>query len=307
MVLYKYHGAGNDFLLADCRSPEQSSSGATISGRDVSADAVRRLCDRHTGFGSDGFMVLENDGDYDFRMRFWNPDGSSGMMCGNGGRCIAAFADRLGIAPKRPDSGDSVPALKSYHFMAPDGPHTAYVLSRDGTVCTVRLGMKDVTGVRRYGGGAYFLDTGTRHCVVFADADVDDIDIASEGPRYRQDPRFAPQGANADFVTVLRDGIKVRTFEKGVEDETLACGTGIVASAIAAYICRGAGTGAPGGRVSVKVQARIARLEVSFRPVGSSPGAMDGQEMAFRDVWLTGPAEFVGTVSPENFVYWKIV
>lgn len=281
MLLYKYHGAGNDFLLADGRS-------AALS---VSAGDVRRLCDRHTGFGSDGFMLLEDDGAYDFRMSFWNPDGSSGMMCGNGGRCIAAFADRLGIVPKSASAG-----LKCYHFMAPDGPHTAYVLSRDGNSCTVRLGMKDITDIRSYGDGAWFLDTGTRHCVVFRD-DVEGLDIAAEGPRYRHDPRFAPQGANADFVTVLPGGgIRVRTFEKGVEGETLACGTGIVASAAAAYIRHGAGTTAADGSVSVKVQARIAGLEVSFRPGAS--GSAEGDGRAFSDVWLTGPAEFVGTVSP---------
>lgn len=275
LTLYKYHGAGNDFLLADNRD-------GSIS---LSAEAVRRLCDRHTGFGSDGLMLLEKSDDYDFSMHYWNPDGSSGMMCGNGGRCLVAFAADLG--------------LDSFRFIAADGPHFAQVLSRQGREVTVRLGMKDVAGYVDMGAecddpekGGFFLDTGTRHYVRFVD-DVENVQIETEGALWRHDSRFAPQGTNVNFVSVKEEQVKVRTFEKGVEAETLACGTGIVATAMASFIHKGVGERREDGSVKVNVQARIARLSVEFVPGG------DG---TFSDVWLTGPAERVGTMVPEDYL-----
>ena len=220
MKFYKYHGAGNDFLIADGR-------GASI---DLSAERISSLCDRHTGFGADGLMVLEESGDYDFRMRYYNSDGSGGMMCGNGGRCIVAFAADLGY--------------KNFHFEAPDGPHEAELLSGEAAAFTnaariVRLGMTNVSGAKPYYGDRscdWFLDTGTRHLVRFVE-DIDKLDVVGEGRPLRHDPRFAPVGVNVNFVKVNapRD-IVVRTYEKGVEDETLACGTGITASAMASWI-----------------------------------------------------------------------
>ena len=251
----KYHGAGNDFLLYDART-------APV---EFPAERIAALCDRHTGIGSDGLMVLSMAEGYDFRMEFFNPDGSGGMMCGNGGRCIAAFARDLGIAPG-PDG--------SYHFLAPDGPHTAWLLSDDGPVKTVRLGMKDVTEYRTVSlaagesgaaaGGSHapaipsattvipsaitvipdlirnlsgwFLDTGTRHFVTFVDS-VDPVDVEGLGRAIRHLPEFGPVGVNVNFVEIIAPGeIAVRTFEKGVEAETLACGTGITASAIATWL-----------------------------------------------------------------------
>ena len=227
----------------------------------------------------------------DFQMEFYNPDGSGGMMCGNGGRCIAAFADYLGIRP-----GDR---SRIFRFLAPDGPHTAELLAKDEKGWTIRLGMKDVSGVTPVLGG-FFLDTGTRHYVRFVD-DVEAIDIEKEGPRYRHDPAFAPIGANANFVQRLPGGgIKVRTFEKGVEGETLACGTGITASAIAAWFSAGeisprASLGrndkesASAGRndsVHTPVRARQDDLCVDFTPVGPD---------TFTAVYLTGPAVLLAT------------
>ena len=265
MKFFKYHGAGNDFLLADNRN-----SAVALSSGDV-----RRLCDRHTGFGADGLMLLESCPGFDFRMAYWNPDGSTGMMCGNGGRCIVAFANDLG--------------LRSFRFSAPDGPHEGTVLSKEGNVTMVRLSMKDVAECRRMEEGGFFLDTGTRHYVRFTD-DVEKIDIRQEGSQWRHDPRFSPQGTNVNFVSADGDGIKIRTFEKGVEDETLACGTGIVASAIASYAYGKVGVHSPAGAVRVRVHARIAELYVSFIPLG------DG---SFSSVLLEGPAEKVGEVISE--------
>ena len=258
MKFYKYHGAGNDFLLADNRE-----------GRlHLSADQVRRLCHRHFGFGADGVMLLGPGRDgYAFTMEYYNPDGSGGMMCGNGGRCIVAFAADLGIT--------------DFRFLAADGPHAAEVL-QDGNPKTVRLGMKDVTDVQQLGPDEYFLDTGTRHDVRFV-ADPDALDLRTVAPPVRHDPRFAPVGTNVNFVRWDGGSLRIRTFEKGVEDETLACGTGIVASAMAAWLHEGL------DRCEIPVRARGGDLSVAFRP----------EDGGFRSVCLTGPAEFIGTVEAD--------
>ena len=213
--LHKYSGAGNDFVVLDGRTEDVSAyrSPATISA----------LCGK---FGTDGLMILTGDVDYDFRMEYYNSDGSGGMMCGNGGRCIVAFADALGIKPR-----DG----QTFYFLAADGPHTGEILARDGASKTVRIRMIDVHTFHPALDG-WFLDTGTRHFVRFV-PDVEAVDVEEEGRRARWDPAFAPVGANANFVSVDAEGVlHVRTFEKGVEGETLACGTGITASAIAAYL-----------------------------------------------------------------------
>lgn len=270
--LYKYHGAGNDFLIGDNRAGDLRLDEAHI----------RRICDRHLGIGSDGLMLLCGSDTCDFRMEFYNPDGTSGMMCGNGGRCIAAFAARLGI-PARDGRFD---------FEAPDGLHTAVLTdgTADSPVRTVRLKMRDVAGITQVlDENACFLDTGTRHLVKFVTG-LADYPVESEGKRLRNDPRFAPVGTNVDFVEPLDNGLQVRTFEKGVEAETLACGTGIVAAALAAYARKIPASTVGGGSVSYSVRAAIADLRVDFVPEGS------GAHFTAREVWLTGPAEFVGIV-----------
>ena len=285
MKFYKYQGAGNDFLIADNR-------GAVITEKDgvlYSSDnewsmPVSELCDRRYGIGADGLMLLESDPEYDFRMRYFNSDGSGGMMCGNGGRCIVAFAADLGI--------------KHFDFIAADGFHSAEIVASEGKSKVVRLKMKDVSGITRYEtlscvqvpSKGSFLDTGTRHYVRFVEA-VDEYDIVSEGREIRYNaPELQPIGANVNFVQPSSGVLKVRTYEKGVEDETFACGTGIVASCIAAY-CEGV---APTyiykecGRVRYDVQAKRDSLSVDFIPEGSE---------AFSDVWLTGPAVYVAEIN----------
>lgn len=298
MTFYKYHGAGNDFLIADGRDIDI----------DLSAGQIARLCERHTCIGADGVMVLERSSDADFRMRYYNSDGSGGMMCGNGGRCIVAFAADLGYG--------------SFVFEAPDGQHVAELentveaFSAESRI--VRLKMKDVQGATLYENKTdvmfpdVFLDTGTRHLVHFVE-DVGECDVVGAGSRLRYDPRFAPQGVNVNFVRVndfLPDGnldIDVRTYEKGVEDETLACGTGIVASSMASWI-----RGVLGGcdrsygsvEVSARVHARIADLRVDFVP--RLDGALCQEKTDFHgnetlsftaeDVWLQGPAVFVARI-----------
>ena len=314
-TIYHFSGAGNDFVVID------GSEGDVSQYREVSR--IEALCKEHK---TDGLMILGqempgqagHDGDMkdvmadpdrpsvDFTMEFYNPDGSGGMMCGNGGRCIVAFADYLGIRPAlrlaqgpgTEQDPELVEGPAEYLFRAPDGLHTGEILARpeDG-LWEVRIKMIDVQGITPMLGG-YFLNTGTRHFVKFVE-DVEKVDIDTEGKALRWNEAFAPVGTNVNFVHVAPDGLHVRTFEKGVEGETLACGTGLTASAIAAYqISRLHPAGSArndntpvistkaGGRVekSYRLRARQDWLSVNFTP---------GADEKFTDVYLTGPARLL--------------
>lgn len=263
MELYKYQGAGNDFIIADNRS-------GSIG---FSPDQIQNLCDRHYGIGADGLMLLETSAGYDFKMVYYNSDGSGGMMCGNGGRCIVAYAADMGI--------------KHFDFEAADGFHTAEILENKGNEKIVRLKMKNVSVVMQENENSWFIDTGTRHHVQFVTG-LDSYDVTGEGRKIRHMEKYAPSGVNANFAeTVPGEHIlHVRTFEKGVEAETCACGTGITASAIAAYL-RDPGFWKSGDRresreVHIPVKALRDMLAVDFTP---------GQDsFSFTEVWLTGPA-----------------
>ena len=263
MELFKYQGAGNDFLLADGRNTESN----------LTTEEIRNLCNRHYGIGADGLMILRASKDFGFAMDYFNSDGSGGMMCGNGGRCIVAFAYDLGIT--------------NFNFTAPDGPHSAQILSIDGNTKIVRLKMKDVQSITTYdNGNAFFLDTGTRHYVRFVH-DIANYDVLQEGRQIRYDSHFAPVGTNADFAEYKDNFLHVRTYEKGVEDETLACGTGIVASAIAAYIYGiPPRYGTDGSTLSYDIQALKDRLSVEFTPAANT----------FSNIYLTGPTTKVATI-----------
>ena len=246
-----YSGAGNTFVVLDGRQA-------------LLHPDVQTLCKQYS---TDGLMVLKSAEGYDFAMEYYNSDGSGGMMCGNGGRCIVAFARDCGI---RPSDGSA------YHFLAPDGEHLAYLLP-DGNI---RLKMIDVRDFHPSVDGGWFLDTGTRHYVKFV-PDTEALDIESLGAYYRHLSDFAPIGVNANFVQALEPSlIRVRTFEKGVEAETLACGTGITASALACCLAEGAEKGVAPKEGHYRVQARKDMLEVEFH--------FDGH--IFREVYLTGPA-----------------
>ena len=267
--LYYFSGAGNDFVVIDGREGDASEY------RDV--EHIQVLCKE---YGTDGLMILgQDDAEVDFTMEFFNPDGSGGMMCGNGGRCIVAFADYLGIRPATVErTAEGITAAPGvFLFRAPDGLHTGEILERpENGLWTVRIKMIDVQGITPMLGG-FFLNTGTRHFVKFVD-DVEQVDIDTEGKALRWDPAFAPIGTNVNFVHVAPDGLHVRTFEKGVEGETLACGTGLTASAIAAY----AASVVPD--THVRLRARQDWLSVNFTP---------GADEKFTDVYLTGPARLV--------------
>ena len=278
---YKYQGAGNDFLIADNRDGLISENNGVLVCRDFQGNIaeikISDICDRRYGIGADGLMLLESSDEYDFHMEYFNSDGSGGMMCGNGGRCMVAFAADMGI--------------KHFDFDAADGFHTAQIMHDGGNSKVIRLQMKNVSEVASYDrltsldivSEGWFLDTGTRHYVRFVDS-LDLYDIVSEGRTVRYAEELGPIGANVNFVEPYDGGIKVRTYEKGVEDETFACGTGIVASAIASYV-KGVIPSAvqSDGRVRYDVKAKRDFLSVDFVP-------QDADALLFSEVWLTGPA-----------------
>lgn len=208
---YKYQGAGNDFVMLDARK-------GTF---DPTRERVAYLCDRHFGVGADGLMMLENDPQQEFRMRYFNADGGESTMCGNGGRCITLFAEHLGIGG----------AVKQFNSI--DGVHRATLLSADDRQGEVALGMINVASIETHPHYC-FLNTGSPHYVAFVPS-VEAIDVARQGAEIRHSEPFrAIGGTNVNFVELLGENhIRIRTFERGVEAETLACGTGATACALA--------------------------------------------------------------------------
>ncbi len=203
MHFYKYHGTGNDFIIIDDRSNKIN----------ITGDEIKSLCNRNFGIGSDGLLILKNHENFDFEMKFYNPDGSEATFCGNGARCIVAFARFLGIIENQTT------------FIAKDGQHSAF-FDNDEVV----LKMQNVDIIKKYD-NFFYLNTGTPHSVVFVD-DVEKIDLVKEALPIRYNKLFQPNGTNVNFVQIFDNYIKVRTYEKGVENETLSCGTGVVASAL---------------------------------------------------------------------------
>ncbi len=245
----KYQGTGNDFILIDNRDGCIRLSKAQVAA----------LCHRRFGVGADGLMLLETAPDADFRMVYFNADGGESTMCGNGGRCIAAFAKRLGIV------GETA------RFIAIDGPHEA---GFDGD--TVRLQMKDVTGVQHFEDHS-LLDTGSPHYIAWV-PDAATVDVFNEGRRIRNLAEFAPGGLNVNFTKVESGNtLQVRTYERGVEDETYSCGTGVTAAAIAH-------SGTKTGHFDIGIETPGGQLRVRFEKVA---------EDAAESVWLEGPARFV--------------
>ncbi|UCG26862.1 MAG: diaminopimelate epimerase, partial [Bacteroidales bacterium] len=198
----KYHGSGNDFILIDNRNGRIDPSDQSL---------IRSLCDRKFGIGADGLILLTDHPELDFEMQYFNRDGPEGSMCGNGARCIAVFAQRLGLVEKRA------------RFQAFDGAHDA-IIEKKG----VRISMMDITGIDKRV-DHFFLNTGSPHVVLFRE-DVKTMNVFEEGRKIRYNKLYGKEGTNVDFIWRSGDGIYVRTYERGVEDETLSCGTGVVAS-----------------------------------------------------------------------------
>lgn len=206
---FKLDGAGNDFVVIDNREGRYQ----------LDEEEIARICHRRFGVGADGLMTLDTPEEgFDFVMNYYNSDGRLGSMCGNGGRCIAALAHELGMG-------------KHLRFKGFDGEHDAVVRGWDGQRGTVDLGMRDVLPPREVEGGL-LLDTGSPHFVLEV-SNLEAIDVVAEGRRLRQRADLFPEGVNVDFVQRMDDDlIAIRTYERGVEDETWACGTGVVAAAL---------------------------------------------------------------------------
>lgn len=249
IVFNKYQGAGNDFVIIDNRKGSFNPDDSIL---------INKLCDRRFGIGADGLILICGSHEFDFEMKYFNSDGFEGSMCGNGGRCSADFAIRAGIA------GNNL------SFKAIDGVHKAF--SEKGII---RLQMNDVKDPRLVN-GSYFINTGSPHYVLFR-KDVKDIDVNTEGKKFRWSEEFAPGGTNVNFVEIEEDGIIVRTFERGVEEETLSCGTGVTASAMASALSGHSDTN------TVRVKTKGGNLSVSFNISGKN----------ISDIWLSGPATFV--------------
>ncbi len=261
MKFWKYQGAGNDFILLDQR--QQVNITRTDHQR------VAQLCDRRFGIGGDGLILLQNRAGYDFEMIYFNADGRESSLCGNGGRCMAAFARDLGL-------------VEDYcRFLAIDGPHEARItLPDDSAAYWVELKMTDVPTLEEQDPDTYILNTGSPHYVHFVDA-VDGLDMVREGRAVRYSERFRDQGINVNLVEPTSSGLRIRTYERGVEDETLACGTGVTAAALA-FARRSRHLGGP---VETRVEARGGQLSVRFQV----------DQAGFREVWLCGPARQVFT------------
>ena len=211
----KYHGTGNDFILIDNRKE-------IFAGN---KELIKHLCDRRFGIGADGLILLNKPENRSLEMKYYNSDGNESTMCGNGGRCFVAFAKRLGLIPK------------STYFQAIDGTHQATIIQegkvdRKQAVMNVKLGMNNVSNIEQ-GSDYIFMDTGSPHYVVKVD-DVSKINVIEEGRKIRYNDRFKDKGTNVNFIQVKDNCLFVRTYERGVEDETLSCGTGVTASALAA-------------------------------------------------------------------------
>jgi len=248
----KYHGTGNDFILLDNRKGDHF----------LMEEQVAFLCDRHFGIGADGLILLGEKSGYDFSMTYFNSDGRESTMCGNGARCITRFAQSFGLITEKA------------RFSAADGDHYSENIPSDGETL-IRVRMKDTRIISDSDEGV-FLDTGSPHFVVFSDH-VRDLDVTSRGREIRHDESFGEEGTNVDFAEKIPEGLYVRTYERGVENETLSCGTGVTASAIAYAFISGE------SREKTLVRTPGGQLTVYFK--------QDGQ--AFSDIWLEGPVSFV--------------
>ncbi len=245
----KYQGAGNDFIIIDNRNSQVQ----------LTEEQVHSLCERRFGIGADGLMLLNKLDNYDFEMVYYNADGAVGSMCGNGGRCITQFAYDLGIHKD------------NYHFLASDGPHEAFF----GKNNWIHLKMKNVDKISVIDDG-YVLDTGSPHYIKEVD-DVAKTDVVHIGRAIRYNDDFKEKGINVNFVQVEHNKIIVRTYERGVEDETLSCGTGVTASALVFAHNEN-------GFNRVEVGTKGGHLAVEFDKIG---------EQEFNNIWLCGPASFV--------------
>jgi diaminopimelate epimerase len=249
----KYHGTGNDFIIIDNRNNEVN----------LSMQQIERLCDRHLGIGADGLMILLHAAQHDFEMKYFNADGGEGTMCGNGGRCITAYAHHLGIISQRS------------RFLTIDGEHSGEILDQKGNTSMISVTLRDIHRIER-NQNYYLIDTGSPHYVEFVE-DMKELDTFNRGKLIRWDPRFQPEGLNVNFVKVKGEYLTVRTFERGVENITLSCGTGVTAAAVAADMENNE------TKTQYQIQTLGGELIVRFKKHNHS----------YQNVSLTGPVKHV--------------
>lgn len=246
---HKYHGTGNDFIMIDNRNLSFPAE----------EDLIKYLCDRRFGIGADGLILLQNHPNHDFEMRYFNSDGREASMCGNGGRCVVAFAEQLGIIKEHTD------------FLAFDGIHKASFKNN-----VIELSMSDVTDVKKKD-DIFLLDTGSPQAVLFVNR-LETIDVFKLGCEIRYRTDISQNGVNVNFVEIKSESeIKIRTYERGVETETWSCGTGSVASAIVSSLQFKNSE----AEHSVEVHVKGGKLRISFE---STNGKL------FTNIILAGPA-----------------
>lgn len=249
LPFHKYQGTGNDFIMVDSRSNDYIGY--------LTSDRIKELCNRRFGIGADGLIMLSSHPEYDFEMIYFNSDGLESTMCGNGGRCITLFAYDLGLKKVE------------YNFLAIDGPHSSQIV--DGNI---HLKMKDVNRVE-ITDEMMIMDTGSPHVIVFV-SELEQFDVESKGRLVRELPRFNKEGINVNFVEITNDNsIKVRTYERGVEGETLSCGTGVTAASLATHYKQFSSP--------IAIQTPGGQLEVRYVKT----------ENGFSNIYLIGPAKKV--------------
>lgn len=255
VTFYKYQGTGNDFIMIDNRNQQFDTANYEL---------IAQLCERRMGIGADGLILLQNKTGYDFEMVYYNADGRPGSMCGNGGRCTVQFAKQLGVITDKA------------FFLAADGDHYATVEPSG----EISLRMNDVQQVE-LGPDFYFLDTGSPHYVQFVE-ELTSFNVFSEGRGIRYNNRFKQVGTNVNFAEWQpTEPLFVRTYERGVEDETFSCGTGVTATALAASY--------KGATSPVSIRTLGGNLMVSF----------EATPKGFTNIYLIGPAQhvFTGTIN----------
>lgn len=257
MHFYKYQGTGNDFIMVN--DLDRSFPATDIQ-------LIEHLCNRRFGIGADGLILLQRNTEGMFYMQYFNSDGRESSMCGNGGRCFARFIFDQGLA------------RQSVSFMAIDGFHQATEMEDGG----IALQMKDVDSVNTLDEGTFELNTGSPHYVHFTDTPVNNLELVPMAREVRYNEPYTVAGINVNYVNSLDlKSVTVRTYERGVEDETLSCGTGATAAAISCAIFHGL----PEGVHTLNVQVAGGKLKVKFKKEISTG--------KYTDVWLMGPAQFV--------------
>jgi len=245
---YKYQGTGNDFVVIDDRKESFDLNNISL---------IQKICDRKFGIGSDGLILIRKHSSLDFTMIFYNPDGSK-SFCGNGSRCAVQFVNDQQMFSK-----------SEYSFEAIDGNHIGKIVRDE-----VSISINDLKECRKIGDD-YFLNTGSPHYIKFVN-EIEIVDVIEEGSTIRYSDAFKPNGTNVNFVEKVNQHIKVRTYERGVENETLSCGSGVTASALSSALKENLNS-------PIKVETPGGILTVSFKKIAEN----------FSDIFLSGPAKFV--------------